>query len=68
MASFLIVENVSLAASYPEACTACMMFLTVRVTVATAEIFFKTLTNQKFSSKPHDPRETQRFVSAISRK
>ena len=42
MACFLIVENASLATTYPDVCTACMIYLTVPVTVATAErSFFK---------------------------
>ena len=40
MASFLIVENVSLATTYPDVCTAYMMHMAVPVTVATAEKFF----------------------------
>ena len=43
MASFLIIENVSLTTSYPDVCTACMMYLTLPVTVATAEISFSKL-------------------------
>ena len=39
MASFLIIENVSLATTYPDVCTAYMMYMTV---LATAErSFFK---------------------------
>ena len=42
MASFLIVENASHATTYPDVCTAYMMYMTVPVTVATAErSFFK---------------------------
>ena len=37
MASFLIVENASLATTYSDVCTAYMMYMTVSVTVATAE-------------------------------
>ena len=37
MASFLIVENASLATTYPDVCTAYMMYITVPVTVAMAE-------------------------------
>ena len=42
MASFLIVKNVSLATTYPDVCTAYMMYMymTVPVTVATAERCF----------------------------
>ena len=36
MASFLIVENASLARTNPDVCTAYMMYMTVLVTVATA--------------------------------
>ena len=58
LAFFLIVENVSLATSYPDVCAVYMMYLTVPVTVATAEISFsKTQTDQKFSSKLHVPRK-----------
>ena len=42
MAFFLIFENASLATTYPNVCTAYMMYMTVPVTVATAErSFFK---------------------------
>ena len=37
MASFLIVENASLATTYPDVCTAYIMYMTVPVTVVTAE-------------------------------
>ena len=37
MVSFLIVKNASLATTYPDVCTAYMMYMTVPVTVATAE-------------------------------
>ena len=40
MASFLIVENASLGTTYPDICTAYMMYMTVPVTVVTAERFF----------------------------
>ena len=43
IASFLIVENASLATTYPDVCTAYMMYTTVPVTVATAERFFSKL-------------------------
>ena len=43
MATFLIVENASLATSYPDVCMAYMMYLTVPVTVATAERSFSKL-------------------------
>ena len=43
MASFLIVENASLATTYPDVCTAYMMHMTVPVTVATAERTFSKL-------------------------
>ena len=43
MASFLIVENASLATTYPDVCTAYMMYMTVLVTVATEEMSFFTL-------------------------
>ena len=43
MASFLIIENASLATSYPDVYTAHMMYLTVPVTVATAEKSFSKL-------------------------
>ena len=40
MASFLIIENASLATTYPDFCTAYMMYMTVHVTVARAEKSF----------------------------
>ena len=40
IASFLIVENTSLATIYPDVCTAYMMYIIVPVTVATAERSF----------------------------
>ena len=40
MASFLIVENVSLATTCLDVCTACIMYMTVPLTVAMAEISF----------------------------
>ena len=40
MASFLIVKNASLATTYPDVCTAYIMYMTVPVTVATAEKSF----------------------------
>ena len=43
MASFLIVENASLTTTYPDVCTACMMHITVPVTIATAETSFSKL-------------------------
>ena len=43
MASFLIVENASLATTYPDFCTAYMMYMTAPVTVATAERSFSKL-------------------------
>ena len=43
MASFLIVENASLATTYPHVCTAYMMYMTVPVIVATAERSFSKL-------------------------
>ena len=43
MASFLIIENASFATSYPDVRTAYMMYLTVPVTVATAERSFSKL-------------------------
>ena len=48
MASFLIIENASLATSYPDVCTAYMMYLTVPVTVATAERSFSKLKLKNF--------------------
>ena len=42
MASFLFVENAILARTYPDVCTAYMIYMTVPVTIATAErSFFK---------------------------
>ena len=43
MASFLIVENASLTTTYPDVCTAYMMYMTVPVTVATTERSFSKL-------------------------
>ena len=43
MASFLIVENASLATTYPDICTAYLMYITVLVTIATAERSFSKL-------------------------
>ena len=43
MASFLIVENASLATTYPDISTAYMMYMTVPVTVATAKRSFSKL-------------------------
>ena len=43
MTSFLIVENASLATTYPDVCTTYMMYMTVPVTVATAERSFSKL-------------------------
>ena len=40
MASFLIIENAWLATFYPDVCTSYMMYLSVPVTVATAERSF----------------------------
>ena len=37
IASFLIVKNASIATTYSDVCTAYMMYMTVPVTVATAE-------------------------------
>ena len=42
-ASFLIVENTSLATTYSEVCTAYIMYMTVPVTVATTEGSFSKL-------------------------
>ena len=43
MVSFLIVENASLATTYPDVCSVYMMYMTVSVTVATAERSFPKL-------------------------
>ena len=43
MASFLIVKNASLAITYPDVCTAYMMYMTVPVTIAMAERSFSKL-------------------------
>ena len=40
---FLIVENASLVVTYPEVCTAYMMYITVPVTIAMAERYFSKL-------------------------
>ena len=42
-ASFLIVENASLATTYPDVYTAYMMYMTVPIRVATAETSFSKL-------------------------
>ena len=43
MASFLILEIVSLATTYPDVCTGYITYMTVPVTVATTEKFFSKL-------------------------
>ena len=43
MASFLIVENATLATTYPDVCAAYIMYVKVSVTVATAERSFSKL-------------------------
>ena len=43
MDSFLIVENASLATTYSDLCMAYMMYMTVPVTIATAERSFSKL-------------------------
>ena len=43
MAFFLIVKNASLAATYPDICTAYMMHMKISVAVAKAERYFSTL-------------------------
>ena len=43
MASFLIVENASLATTYPDVCMAYVMYMTVPVTVAMGERSFSKL-------------------------
>ena len=43
MASFLIVQNASLATIYPDVCMAYMMYMTVPVTIARAERSFSKL-------------------------
>ena len=43
LAHLLVIDNASLASSYPDVCTACFMYLTVPVTVATAERSFSKL-------------------------
>ena len=43
IASFSIVENASLATTYPDVCTAYIMYMTVSVTVARAERYFSKL-------------------------
>ena len=43
MASFLIVENALFATTYPDVCTAYVMYMTVPVTVATADRSFSKL-------------------------
>ena len=59
MASLLIVENASLVTTYPDVCTAYMMYMKIPVTVATAERSFSKLKLIKnFLQKLHVPRET----------
>ena len=41
--SFLVVETASIARTYPDVCTAYMMYMAVPVTVATAERSFSKL-------------------------
>ena len=43
MASFLIFKNASLATTYPDVCTAYMMYMTVPIKVATVERSFSKL-------------------------
>ena len=43
MASFLIAKNALLATTYPDVCTAYMMYMTVPITVATAGKSFSKL-------------------------
>ena len=43
MASFLIVENASLTTTYPDVCTAYVIYMNVAVTVATTERSFSKL-------------------------
>ena len=43
MASFFIVEDVSLATTYPDVCTPYMRYMTSPVTVATTESSFSKL-------------------------
>ena len=43
LASFLIDENASLATAYPDVCTAYMMYMIIRVTVAKTERPFSKL-------------------------
>uniref|UniRef100_A0A8D0GJ48 TTF-type domain-containing protein n=1 Tax=Sphenodon punctatus TaxID=8508 RepID=A0A8D0GJ48_SPHPU len=40
VAALLMVENQSLSSSFPDICTACLLFLTIPVTVATSECSF----------------------------
>ena len=59
MASFFVVENASLATTYPDVCTAYMMYMTVPVTVATAERYFSKLKliKKTFSEAPSPMRD-----------
>lgn len=43
LANFLIIQHSSLVSTYPDVCTACLMYLTVPVTVAKAERSFSKL-------------------------
>ena len=43
LASLLLVEKHFLASSFPDVCTACMLFLTIPVTMASCEYSFSKL-------------------------
>ena len=66
MACFLIVENASLATTYPDVYTAYMIYMTVLVTVATAEKSFSIL--KLIKSFLRSSMSQERLRSAIDRK
>ena len=66
MACFLIVENASLATTYPDVYTAYMISMTVLVTVATAEKSFSIL--KLIKSFLRSSMSQERLRSAIDRK
>ena len=71
MASFLIVGNASLAITYPDVCTAYMMYMTVPVTVATAERSFsklKLIKNFLRSSMSQDRRSGLALLSVENKR
>ena len=66
MASFLIVKNASLATTYPDVCTAYMMYMTVSITVATAERSFSKLKLIKNFLRSSVSQERLRVLALLS--